>query len=257
MAVKKLKPDTPSQRYMSVSSFDELTTNKPYRKLTTPIKKTGGRNNSGRITSRRRGGGHKRRYRIIDFKRNKFDVSGEVLTIEYDPNRSSRIALVNYADNEKRYIIAPDGIKVGHNIISSKSESIPFNVGNAMPLSRIPDGMLVHNIELKIGKGGQLSRSAGAYARIMAKEEHISTVLQWSTNRYRTNSMSTGYDSGTYRDDNLGRDNSQAGGILFCILSKRPCKIRLGTASAPSIPTRGGPSPGSGPRAARVPCTPN
>ena len=108
MAVKKLKPDTPSQRYMSVSSFDELTTNKPYRKLTTPIKKTGGRNNSGRITSRRRGGGHKRRYRIIDFKRNKFDVSGEILTIEYDPNRSSRIALVNYTDNEKRYIIAPD-----------------------------------------------------------------------------------------------------------------------------------------------------
>ena len=131
MAVKKLKPDTPSQRYMSVSSFDELTTNKPYRKLTTPIKKTGGRNNSGRITSRRRGGGHKRRYRIIDFKRNKFDVSGEVLTIEYDPNRSSRIALINYADNEKRYIIAPDGIKVGHSIMSSKLESIPFNIGNA------------------------------------------------------------------------------------------------------------------------------
>ena len=156
---------------MSVSSFDELTTNKPYRKLTTPIKKTGGRNNSGRITSRRRGGGHKRRYRIIDFKRNKFDVSGEVLTIEYDPNRSSRIALINYADNEKRYIIAPDGIKVGHNIMSSKLESIPFNIGNAMPLSRIPDGMLVHNVELKIGKGGQLSRSAGAYARIMAKED--------------------------------------------------------------------------------------
>ena len=171
MAVKKLKPDTPSQRYMSVSSFDELTTSKPYRKLTTPIKKTGGRNNLGRITSRRRGGGHKRRYRIIDFKRNKFDVSGQVLTIEYDPNRSSRIALINYTDNEKRYIIAPDGIKVGHTIMSSKLESIPFNIGNAMPLSRIPDGMLVHNVELKIGKGGQLSRSAGAYARIMAKED--------------------------------------------------------------------------------------
>ena len=171
MAVKKLKPDTPSQRYMSVSSFDELTTNKPYRKLTTPIKKTGGRNNSGRITSRRRGGGHKRRYRIIDFKRNKFDVSGEVLTIEYDPNRSSRIALVNYADNEKGISLLPMGLKLVIIFISSKSESIPFNVGNAMPLSRIPDGMLVHNIELKIGKGGQLSRSAGAYARIMAKED--------------------------------------------------------------------------------------
>jgi len=171
MAVKKLKPDTPSQRYMSVSTFDELTTDKPYRKLTAPLKKTGGRNNSGKITSRRRGGGHKRRYRIIDFKRNKFNISCEVMTIEYDPNRSSRIALVNYEDNEKRYIIAPDGIKVGNKIISSKDENIPFKIGNSMPLYRIPDGMLVHNIELKIGKGGQLSRSAGSYARIMAKED--------------------------------------------------------------------------------------
>ena len=170
MAVKKLKPDTPSQRYMSISTFEELTTNKPYRKLTTPIKKTGGRNNKGRITSRRRGGGHKRRYRIIDFKRNKFDIPGEILTIEYDPNRSSRIALVNYEDNEKRYIIAPDGIKVGNVIVSSIENSIPFKIGNTMPLFRIPEGMLIHNIELKIGKGAQLSRSAGSYARIMAKE---------------------------------------------------------------------------------------
>jgi len=171
MAIKKLKPDTPSQRYMSVSTFDELTTNKPYRKLTKPIKKTGGRNNLGRITSRRRGGGHKRRYRIIDFKRDKFDVKGEVMTIEYDPNRSSRIALIEYKDNEKRYIIAPDGIKKGNEIISSRESNIPFKVGNAMPLFRIPDGMLVHNIELKIGKGAQISRSAGSYARIMAKED--------------------------------------------------------------------------------------
>ncbi len=170
MAVKKLKPDTPSQRYMSISTFEELTTNKPYRKLTVPIKKTGGRNNKGRITSRRRGGGHKRRYRIIDFKRNKFDIPGEILTIEYDPNRSSRIALVNYEDNEKRYIIAPDGIKVGNIVVSSIENSIPFKIGNTMPLFRIPEGMLIHNIELKIGKGAQLSRSAGSYARIMAKE---------------------------------------------------------------------------------------
>ena len=170
MAVKKLKPDTPSQRYMSVSTFEELTTDKPYRKLTRPLKKTGGRNNLGRITSRRRGGGHKRWYRFIDFKRDKFDVKGEILTIEYDPNRSSRIALIGYKDNEKRYIIAPDGIKKGNQIISSKDSVIPFKVGNAMPLHRIPEGMLVHNIELKIGKGGQISRSAGSYARIMAKE---------------------------------------------------------------------------------------
>ena len=171
MAVKKLKPDTPSQRDMSVSTFEELTVNKPYRKLTVSIKKTGGRNSSGKITSRRRGGGHKRRYRIIDFKRNKFDISGEILTVEYDPNRSSRIALVNYDDNEKRYIIAPEGIKVGNKIMSSKEQDIPFKVGNSMPLFRIPDGMLIHNIELKIGKGAQLSRSAGSYARIMAKED--------------------------------------------------------------------------------------
>ena len=171
MAIKKLKPDTPSQRSMSVSTFEELTTDKPYKKLTSPIKKTGGRNNLGRITSRRRGGGHKRRYRIIDFKRNKFNISGEIMTIEYDPNRSSRIALVDYQDNEKRYIIAPDGIIVGNKIISSRDENIPFKVGNSMPLYRIPDGMLIHNIELKIGKGGQLSRSAGSYARIMAKED--------------------------------------------------------------------------------------
>ncbi|MAQ43790.1 MAG: 50S ribosomal protein L2 [Candidatus Marinimicrobia bacterium] len=172
MAIKKLKPDTPSQRYMSVSTFEEITVDKPYKKLTTPIKKTGGRNNAGRITSRRRGGGHKRRYRIIDFKRNKFDIQGEVLTIEYDPNRTSRIALINYEDNEKRYILAPDGIKVGNKIISSrdKDASLPFDIGNAMPLYKIPEGMLVHNIELKIGKGGQMSRSAGSYARIMAKE---------------------------------------------------------------------------------------
>ena len=172
MAIKKLKPDTPSQRLMSVSTFEELTVDKPYRKLTTPLKKTGGRNNTGRITSRRRGGGHKRRYRIIDFKRNKFDIQGEVITVEYDPNRSSRIALINYEDDEKRYILAPDGIKVGNKIISStdKDASLPFNIGNAMPLYKIPDGMLVHNVELKIGKGGQISRSAGSYARIMAKE---------------------------------------------------------------------------------------
>ena len=171
MAVKRLKPNTPSQRYMSVSTFEELTTNKPYRKLTKPIKKTGGRNNLGRITSRRRGGGHKRRYRVIDFKRDKFDIKGEILTIEYDPNRSSRIALIGYEDNEKRYIIAPDGIKKGNEIISSRGTVIPFKVGNAMPLFRIPEGMLVHNIELKIGKGAQISRSAGSYARIMAKED--------------------------------------------------------------------------------------
>jgi large subunit ribosomal protein L2 len=173
VAIRKLKPDTPSRRYMSISAFDEITKKSPERSLTRPLKKTGGRNNLGRITSRRRGGGHKRRYRIIDFKRNKFDVQGTVVSIEYDPNRSSRIALVLYDDNEKRYIIAPDGLKVSDKIISSKASKVEFKTGNALLLKDIPDGMLVHNIELKPGKGAQMARSAGTYARIMAKENKM------------------------------------------------------------------------------------
>ena len=176
MAVRKLKPDTPSRRYMSVSTFAEITTSKPERKLTKALRKSGGRNNSGKITSRRRGGGHKRRYRIIDFKRNKFDMKATILTIEYDPNRSSRIALVQYDDNEKRYILAPDGIKVGDKLISSLGNDIPFETGNSTCLKNIPDGMLVHNIELKPRKGAQMARSAGAYARIMAKEDGLITL---------------------------------------------------------------------------------
>ena len=129
MPIKKLKPDTPSRRYMSVSTFEEVTKKKPERKLTVALRKTGGRNNLGRITSRRRGGGHKRRYRIIDFKRNKFDVHAEVISVEYDPNRSSRIALLKYEDNEKRYIIAPDDLTVGTKVLSSK-DKISFKAGN-------------------------------------------------------------------------------------------------------------------------------
>ena len=173
MAIRKLKPDTPSRRYMSVSTFEEITKKYPERKLTVPLKKTGGRNNLGRITSRRRGGGHKRRYRIIDFKRNKFDVSGKVVAIEYDPNRSSRIALIAYEDKEKRYIIAPDGLKVGNEIVSSRDNVVPFKTGNTLILKNIPEGMHIHNIELKPGKGAQMARSAGSYARIMAKEDNL------------------------------------------------------------------------------------
>ena len=173
MAIRKLKPDTPSRRYMSVSTFEEITKKYPERKLTVSLKKTGGRNNLGRITSRRRGGGHKRRYRIIDFKRNKFDILGKVVAIEYDPNRSSRIALISYKDEEKRYIIAPDGLKVGDEVISSKENKVPFKKGNALMLRNIPEGMLVHNIELKPGKGAQMARSAGSYGRIMAKENNL------------------------------------------------------------------------------------
>lgn len=173
MAIRKLKPDTPSRRYMSISTFDEITKKTPERSLTRPLKKTGGRNNLGRITSRRRGGGHKRRYRLIDFKRNKFNMIGEVVAIEYDPNRSSRIALIQYEDNEKRYIIAPDGLKVKDSIVSSIDSKVEFKSGNALLLKDIPDGMLVHNIELKPGKGAQMARSAGTYARIMAKENKM------------------------------------------------------------------------------------
>ena len=176
MPTKKLKPDTPSRRYMSVSTFEEITAKKPERKLTTALRKTGGRNNHGRITSRRRGGGHRRRYRIIDFKRNKFDLSAVIESIEYDPNRSPRIALVKYDDGEKKYIIAPEGLKVGDKILSSMENKIPFKTGNAMPIGKIPEGLLIHNVELKPGKGAQMARSAGSYARIMASEGGMVTL---------------------------------------------------------------------------------
>ena len=176
MPTRKLKPDTPSRRYMSVSTFEEITKKRPERKLTTALRKTGGRNNHGRITSRHRGGGHQRRYRIIDFKRNKYDMLAVIASIEYDPNRSPRIALLEYEDGEKRYIIAPDGLKMGDKVISTQHNQIPFKTGNAMPLGSIPEGLLVHNIELKPGKGAQMARSAGAYARIMANEAGMITL---------------------------------------------------------------------------------
>ncbi len=175
MPVRTLKPVTPSQRYRTISTFEEITKSKPERSLTEKLSKTGGRNNHGRITSRRRGGGHKRRFRIIDFKRNKFDIQAEVIGIEYDPNRSSRIALLQYEDGEKRYILAPDGLKDGDKVISSRAKA-PMKSGNSMPIGIMPDGMLIHNIELKPGKGGQMARSAGTYARLMAKEGGMVTL---------------------------------------------------------------------------------
>ena len=174
--IKKLKPDTPSRRYMSVSTFEDITKTKPERKLTVALRKTGGRNNLGRITSRRRGGGHRRRYRIIDFKRNKYDIKGKIIAIEYDPNRSARIALVEYEDGDRRYILSPDGLKVGNSIISSRDSKIPFKTGNNACLKSIPEGLLIHNIELKPLKGAQLARSAGTYAKIMAKEDNMVTI---------------------------------------------------------------------------------
>ena len=169
MAIKNMKPTTPGQRGMSKLRNDEITTNKPEKSLLASKSKKAGRNNQGRITVRHQGGGEKRKYRLIDFKRNKFDIVGTVATIEYDPNRSANIALINYSDGEKRYIIAPKGLKVGMKVVSG--EKVDIKVGNALPLMNIPEGTLVHNIELQPGKGGELASSAGASAQILGIED--------------------------------------------------------------------------------------
>jgi len=168
MAIKKFKPTSPGRRQMTSSTFEEITTSTPEKSLLMPNKKSGGRNNAGRITQRHSGGGHKQRYRLIDFKRDKKEIPAKVATIEYDPNRSARIALLNYADGEKRYILAPVGINVGDQIVASDQADI--KPGNALSIRAIPLGTWVHNVELKVGKGGQLARSAGTYAMIAAKE---------------------------------------------------------------------------------------
>ncbi len=174
MGIKKLKPNTPGQRHRIAPDFSEITASKPEKSLTVTIKKTGGRNSEGHRTARYIGGGHKRRYRLIDFKRNKFDVAAEVLTIEYDPNRSARIALIQYTDGEKAYIIAPQGLKVGQSVISGSS--VAPEVGNALPLGNMPLGTIVHNIELHPGRGAQMARSAGTYAQVLAKDSKYVTL---------------------------------------------------------------------------------
>jgi len=168
MAIKKFKPTSPGRRQMTSSTFEEITTSTPEKSLLAPSRKSGGRNNAGRITKRHTGGGHKQRYRLIDFKRDKKEVPAKVATIEYDPNRSARIALLNYVDGEKRYILAPVGINVGDLVVASEQADI--KPGNALSIRSIPLGTWVHNVELKVGKGGQLARSAGTYAMIAAKE---------------------------------------------------------------------------------------
>jgi len=168
MGIIKYNPTTHGRRGMTVNDFSEITKKEPEKNLLSSLRKKGGRNNYGRITVRHQGGGEKRRYRIIDFKRNKYDVEGKVLGIEYDPNRSANIALIQYLDGEKRYILAPLGLKVGEKIVSG--EKAPIKIGNTLPLSLIPEGTIIHNIELKKGRGGQLARSAGASAQLLAKE---------------------------------------------------------------------------------------
>jgi len=170
MGIREYKPTSSGRRFMSVLTFEEITKKEPEKSLLSPLKKTGGRNNLGRISTRHIGGGHKRRYRIIDFKRDKFDIPGKVYGIEYDPNRSANLALIHYVDGEKRYILAPLGIKVGDIIVSSKKSDTEIKEGNALPLKFIPVGTFVHNVEMKSGKGGQIARSAGNYAQLVAKE---------------------------------------------------------------------------------------
>ena len=168
MGIKKYKPTSPGRRHMTSSNFEAVTRSHPEKSLLEPLKKSGGRNNNGRITKRATGGGHKRKYRVIDFRRDKLAVPGTVAAVEYDPNRSARIALIHYADGEKRYILAPVGLQVGDTVVAGEGADI--KPGNCLPIRSIPLGTWVHNVELKVGKGGQLARSAGTYAMIAAKE---------------------------------------------------------------------------------------
>ena len=174
MAIRKINPTSPGQRGMTKSDFAEITTDKPEKSLLRPMKKKSGRNNTGRITCRHKGGGAKQAYRVIDFKRNKFDIAGKITTIEYDPNRNVRISLVVYADGEKRYILTPEKLNVGDMIMSGPNAEV--NVGNAMPLEMIPLGTMVHNIEMVAGNGGVMVRTAGAAAQVMAKEGNYVTI---------------------------------------------------------------------------------
>jgi large subunit ribosomal protein L2 len=174
MPIRKYKPTSAGRRFQSVQTFDEITESKPYRPLTESLERSGGRNNRGELTSWWRGGGHKRNYRIIDFKRDKFNIPAKVTTIEYDPNRSARIALVTYADGEKRYILHPLGVKVGDTIVSG--ENVDILPGNTLPLKNIPLGTMIHNVELKPGKGAQIGRSAGSAVQLVAKEGFYASV---------------------------------------------------------------------------------
>ncbi len=179
MSIRQFRPMTAATRFRSVSGFDEITRATPEKSLVEPLRKTGGRNNQGHVTSRRRGGGHKQMYRKVDFKRNKFGIPARVAEVEYDPNRSARIALVVYADGEKRYILHPKGLKPGDTVISGPGSDA--RLGNALPLAEIPLGTTVHNVELKIGKGGQMARTAGAAVQVVAKEGDYVTLRLKST----------------------------------------------------------------------------
>lgn len=248
MAIRKYKPTSPGRRFQTCSTFEEITSDSPQKSLLKPIKKTGGRNSFGRITSRHVGGGHKRRYRFIDFKREKMDVPGRIASIEYDPNRSARIALVNYEDGEKRYIIAPAKIVLGEKILSGEKADI--KAGNAMPLKNIPLGSLIHNIELKVGKGGQLIRSAGTYGQLMAKEGTYAQVRLPSgeVRKIFINCRATIGQVGNNDHENIS--TGKAGRTRWA--GKRP-KVRGVVMNPVDHPMGGGEGRSSG---GRHPCTP-
>ncbi|MCK4892392.1 MAG: 50S ribosomal protein L2 [Calditrichia bacterium] len=248
MGLKKYKAITPSIRYRVDLTNDDVTKDSPEKSLLTPMKRTGGRNNHGRITAKHRGGGHKRHYRIIDFKRKKNDIPATVNAIEYDPNRTARIALLHYADGEKRYILAPDGLKVGTELVSGEKAAI--KVGNALPLEKIPMGMEIHNIEMVPGKGGQIARSAGSAAQLMAKEGDFALVKMPSgeIRKFRLNCYATIGQVSNVEWDNVSL--GKAGRSRW--LGRRP-KVR-GVAMNPiDHPMGGGEGKSSG---GRHPCSP-
>jgi len=248
MVTRRVKPTSPGRRFQSYASFEEITKKKPEKNLLQIIKKSGGRNANGRITSRHRGGGHKRHYRIVDFKRDKVGIPAKVASIEYDPNRSARIALLQYADGEKRYILAPLHLSVGDAVMSGPEADI--KPGNTLPLKSIPLGTHIHNIELRLGKGGQIVRSAGTYAQLMAKEDRYALVKLPSSEvrMVLLNCMATVGQIGNVTHENIVL--GKAGRKRW--LGKRP-KVRGVAMNPVDHPMGGGEGRSSG---GRHPCTP-
>ena len=248
MAIRRVKPTSPGRRFQAYSSFEEITKTKPEKQLLKVIKKSGGRNAKGRITSRHRGGGHKRHYRVIDFKRDKIGIPAKVASIEYDPNRSARIALLHYVDGEKRYILAPLNLKVDDIVESGPDADI--KPGNTLPLSNIPLGTQIHNIELKSGKGGQIVRSAGTYAQLMAKEDRYALIKLPSSEvrMVLINCKATVGQLGNVSHENI--DLGKAGRARW--LGRRP-KVRGVAMNPVDHPMGGGEGRSSG---GRHPCSP-
>lgn len=248
MAIVKYKPTSPGRRFQTCSDFEEITKAQPEKGLLRPLKKSGGRNSYGRMTVRHMGGGHKRRYRVVDFRRDKQGIPAKVFSVEYDPNRTSRIALLHYADGEKRYIIAPAKLSVGDQVVSSERADI--KPGNAVPLKNIPLGSLIHNLELKVGKGGQLIRSAGSYGQLMAKEGKYAQVRLPSgeVRRVFIDCRATIGQVGNIENENISI--GKAGRSRW--LGKRP-KVRGVVMNPVDHPMGGGEGKSSG---GRHPCTP-